>query len=151
MLCCGLWRVRAPEPHTLFKKGPIMAKFRGTSCIILLFCGVLLPKAVLTDDDLATRMRTISKDLDRQLQEMMASQAVKFTFYNTTGLPYNATTTFNPRGMGQLYNVTNMFIDIVQSKQAYPEGMFQDFYNLGFFRQSFKLMDTPCNPFFPQK
>ncbi|KOX71476.1 Prominin-like protein [Melipona quadrifasciata] len=26
--------------------------------------------------------------------------------------------------MGQLYNVTNMFIDFVQSKQAYPDGMF---------------------------
>ncbi|KOC69352.1 Prominin-like protein, partial [Habropoda laboriosa] len=28
------------------------------------------------------------------------------------------------KGMGQLYNVTNMFIDFVQGKQVYPEGMF---------------------------
>ncbi|XP_063981410.1 prominin-like protein isoform X2 [Diachasmimorpha longicaudata] len=91
--------------------------------VLLLFCGVILPDTVLSEDDFATRMRAVSKDLDRQLQEMMASQAVEFTSVNTTGLPYNATTKFNPKGMGQLYNVTNLFIDIVQSKQAYPEGM----------------------------
>ncbi|KAK2575115.1 hypothetical protein KPH14_008839 [Odynerus spinipes] len=68
-------------------------------------------------------MRVISEDLDRQLNDIMASQAVNYTTVNTTGLPYNATTRFNPKGMGQLYNVTNMFIDLVQSKQAYPEGM----------------------------
>lgn len=67
-------------------------------------------------------MRAIGEDVDRQLQDIMASQAINFTSINTTGLPYNATTKFNPKGMGQLYNVTNMFIDIIQSKQAYPEG-----------------------------
>ncbi|XP_043279042.1 prominin-like protein isoform X2 [Venturia canescens] len=73
--------------------------------------------------NLATRMRAISEDLDRQLQDVMASQAINFTMVNTTGLPYNATTKFNPKGMGQLYNVTNKFIDFVQSKQAIPEGI----------------------------
>lgn len=67
-------------------------------------------------------MRAISEDLDRQLNEIMASQALSYSTVNTVGLPYNATTKFNPKGMGQLYNVTNMFIDLVQSKQAYPEG-----------------------------
>lgn len=68
-------------------------------------------------------MRVISEDLDRQLNEIMASQAVTYSTVNTTALPYNATTKFNPKGMGQLYNVTNTFIDLIQSKQAYPEGM----------------------------
>jgi len=67
-------------------------------------------------------MRAISEDLDRQLNEIMASQALSYTTVNTVALPYNATTKFNPKGMGQLYNVTNMFIDLVQSKQAYPNG-----------------------------
>lgn len=67
-------------------------------------------------------MRAISEDLDRQLNEIMASQALTYSTINIAGLPYNATTKFNPKGMGQLYNVTNMFIDFVQSKQAYPEG-----------------------------
>jgi len=69
-------------------------------------------------------MRAISEDLDRQLNEIMASQALSYSTVNTVALPYNATTKFNPKGMGQLYNVTNTFIDLVQSKQAYPNGKF---------------------------
>ncbi|XP_024890755.1 prominin-like protein isoform X7 [Temnothorax curvispinosus] len=79
--------------------------------------------ALSEETSLTGRMRAISEDLDRQLNEIMASQALTYTTVNTVGLPYNATTKFNPKGMGQLYNVTNMFIDLVQSKQAYPEGM----------------------------
>ncbi|KAM0724542.1 Prominin-like protein [Formica fusca] len=75
------------------------------------------------ENSLTNRMRAISEDLDRQLNEIMASQALTYSTINIAGLPYNATTKFNPKGMGQLYNVTNMFIDMVQSKQAYPEGM----------------------------
>ncbi|XP_029672117.1 prominin-like protein isoform X6 [Formica exsecta] len=75
------------------------------------------------ENSLTNRMRAISEDLDRQLNEIMASQALTYSTINIAGLPYNATTKFNPKGMGQLYNVTNMFIDLVQSKQAYPEGM----------------------------
>ncbi|XP_050447197.1 prominin-like protein isoform X3 [Cataglyphis hispanica] len=75
------------------------------------------------ENSLTDRMRAISEDLDRQLNEIMASQALTYSTINIAGLPYNATTKFNPKGMGQLYNVTNMFIDFVQSKQAYPEGM----------------------------
>lgn len=77
---------------------------------------------VFSQESLTNRMRTISEDLDRQLNEIMASQALSYSTVNTAGLPYNATTKFNPKGMGQLYNVTNMFIDLVQSKQAYPAG-----------------------------
>ncbi|XP_071568502.1 prominin-like protein isoform X4 [Temnothorax nylanderi] len=79
--------------------------------------------ALSEETSLTGRMRAISEDLDRQLNEIMASQALTYTTVNTVGLPYNATTKFNPKGMGQLYNVTNVFIDLVQSKQAYPEGM----------------------------
>lgn len=77
---------------------------------------------VFCQESLTNRMRAISEDLDRQLNEIMASQALSYSTVNTAGLPYNATTKFNPKGMGQLYNVTNMFIDLVQSKQAYPAG-----------------------------
>lgn len=77
-----------------------------------------------TQENLATRMRTISEDLNRQLEEIMVSQALNYTSINTTGLPYNATTKFYSKGMGRLYNATNMFMDIIQSKQAYPEGLF---------------------------
>lgn len=83
---------------------------------------VLLWPALSEETSLTGRMRAISEDLDRQLNEIMASQALSYSTVNTVGLPYNATTKFNPKGMGQLYNVTNMFIDLVQSKQMYPEG-----------------------------
>ncbi|KYM75318.1 hypothetical protein ALC53_14289 [Atta colombica] len=83
---------------------------------------VLLWPVLSEETSLTGRMRAISEDLDRQLNEIMASQALSYSTVNTVGLPYNATTKFNPKGMGQLYNVTNIFIDLVQSKQAYPEG-----------------------------
>lgn len=90
----------------------------GTIVILIL----ITSQPSFSQESLANRMRVISEDLDRQLNDIMASQAVNYTTVNTTGLPYNATTKFNPKGMGQLYNVTNMFIDFIQSKQAYPEG-----------------------------
>jgi hypothetical protein len=64
----------------------------------------------------------MSERLARRLNETMALQTVAYSRPNETGPSYNASTRFNPRGMGQLYNVTNMFIDLVQHKQAYPEG-----------------------------
>ncbi|CAD6236954.1 GSCOCG00012490001-RA-CDS [Cotesia congregata] len=91
--------------------------------VVTIFAGLPEDDYELKANDLTTKMRAISKDLDQQLQNIMASQAVNFTSVNTTGLPYNATTKFNPKGMGQLYNVTNIFMNIIQSKQAYPAGM----------------------------
>ncbi|XP_034944559.1 prominin-like protein [Chelonus insularis] len=102
------------------------------SCVrLLIFCACMLSVLVssqllnsnLSSQGLATKMRDISEDLDYQLQNIMASQAVNFTTVNMTGLRYNASTKFNPKGMGQLYNVTNLFIDVIQSKQAYPDGL----------------------------
>ncbi|XP_044016661.1 prominin-like protein isoform X2 [Aphidius gifuensis] len=97
------------------------------SVILLISCIVQQPTTVsaqdTTQENLATRMRTISEDLNRQLEEIMVSQALNYTSINATGLPYNATTKFYSKGMGRLYNATNMFMDIIQSKQAYPEGL----------------------------
>ncbi|XP_043503328.1 prominin-like protein isoform X2 [Polistes fuscatus] len=103
----------APYHHPLFRV--------AISTLVILI--LISSQPAFSQESLANRMRVISEDLDRQLNDIMASQAVNYTTVNTTGLPYNATTKFNPKGMGQLYNVTNMFIDVVQSKQAYPEGM----------------------------
>ncbi|XP_043469571.1 prominin-like protein isoform X3 [Leptopilina heterotoma] len=90
------------------------------SVLIVLF---LCINANVCQENLATRMRVISEDLDQQLNEMMDSQAVTYSTVNITGLPYNASTKFYPIGMVQLYNITNMFINFVQKKQAYPEGL----------------------------
>ncbi|RLU21443.1 hypothetical protein DMN91_005816 [Ooceraea biroi] len=97
---------------------PVLLVHVCLASLVLVWCPVSCQESGLTN-----RMRAISEDLDRQLNEIMASQALSYSTVNTVGLPYNATTKFNPKGMGQLYNVTNMFIDLVQSKQAYPNGM----------------------------
>ncbi|XP_076381467.1 prominin-1-A isoform X8 [Megalopta genalis] len=104
---------------------PSAVVHHGLLPIILLLglLGVLVPRPANGQETLTNRMRVISEDLDRQLKGIMATEVYNYTTVNTTGLPYNATTKFNPKGMGQLYNVTNTFIDFVQSKQAYPEGM----------------------------
>ncbi|XP_023289033.1 prominin-like protein [Orussus abietinus] len=86
-------------------------------------CLVLTARPMAGQESLTARMRVISEDLDRQLNEIMTSRAVSYSTVRTTGLPYNASTRFNPKGMGNLYNVTNAFIDFIQSKQAYPEGI----------------------------
>ncbi|XP_051163555.1 prominin-like protein isoform X2 [Leptopilina boulardi] len=93
-----------------------------------LFIGILTVFSLcinltICQENFATRMRVISEDLDQQLHEMMDSQAVTYSSVNITGLPYNASTKFYPTGMVQLYNMTNMFINFVQKKQAYPEGL----------------------------
>lgn len=93
---------------------------------ILCLLSVLVPHPVTCQETLTNWMLVISKDLDRQLNEIMALQALDYTTMNTSGVPYKATTDFDAKGMGQLYNVTNTFIDFVQSKQAYPQGKSRD-------------------------
>ncbi|XP_043250359.1 prominin-like protein isoform X4 [Colletes gigas] len=93
----------------------------GFAILCLLF--VLVPRPVTCQETLTNRMRVISDDLDRQLNGIMASQALNYSVVDTSAVDYKASTKFYPKGMGQLYNVTNAFIDFVQSKQAYPEGM----------------------------
>ena len=79
---------------------------------------------------LTDRMRRISKNLDVQLNRMMSEHAIKYTYVNTTRLPFNASAKFHPKGMGELYNFTNIFIDLIFSKQLYPEGKVFIYYNM---------------------
>ncbi|XP_001122309.4 prominin-like protein isoform X5 [Apis mellifera] len=136
-------RFRVPPKRTEASVRSDASRASVAAMIFVLFCGfrpnavvhygfavlgllsvLLVSCPVNCQETLTNRMRVISEDLDRQLNGIMASQGLNYTTINTTGLPYNATTKFNPKGMGQLYNVTNTFIDWVQTKQAYPEGMF---------------------------
>ncbi|XP_076182936.1 prominin-1-A isoform X1 [Ptiloglossa arizonensis] len=103
---------------------------------ILCLLSVLVPHPVTCQETLTNWMLVISKDLDRQLNEIMALQALDYTTMNTSGVPYKATTDFDAKGMGQLYNVTNTFIDFVQSKQAYPQGMITVEDGIPYFRYS---------------
>lgn len=99
--------------------------FRGLNRILKTVIIINVIASTIADNSqetFANKMRVINEDLDRQLNEIMASEGRNYSTINTTGIPYAASTYFNPKGMGQLYNVTNMFIDLIQSKQAYPEG-----------------------------
>lgn len=137
-------RFRVPPKRTEASVRSDASRASVAAMIFVLFCGfrpnavvhygfavlgllsvLLVSCPVNCQETLTNRMRVISEDLDRQLNGIMASQGLNYTTINTTGLPYNATTKFNPKGMGQLYNVTNTFIDWVQTKQAYPEGKWQ--------------------------
>ncbi|KZC13741.1 Prominin-1-A [Dufourea novaeangliae] len=106
------------------RDGRLVAVVHHGFAILCLLYVLVSPRPISCQETLTNRMRVISEDLDRQLNGIVTSQAINYAKVNTFGLPYNATTKFDPKGMGQLYNVTNMFMDFVQSKQAYPEGMF---------------------------
>uniref|UniRef100_A0ABD2W8M8 Prominin-like protein n=1 Tax=Trichogramma kaykai TaxID=54128 RepID=A0ABD2W8M8_9HYME len=74
-------------------------------------------KATTIGDDLGERLR-------RKLDESAGLKSLVYTGFNSTSsLAYNASTDFDPMGMGQLYNVTNAFIDFLHPKQAFPEGL----------------------------
>ncbi|KAJ8664264.1 hypothetical protein QAD02_005926 [Eretmocerus hayati] len=61
--------------------------------------------------------------LRKKLNETLGTQPVRYTPVNSTApLPYNASTAFNPKGMRQLFNITNKVINFVIDRQAYPRG-----------------------------
>ncbi|XP_014215519.1 prominin-like protein isoform X2 [Copidosoma floridanum] len=71
----------------------------------------------------ATTTELGQRQLERRLNETIGAQPINYTVVNNTGVAYRSNTKYHHKGMKQLYNITNMFIDFVQDKQAYPEGM----------------------------
>lgn len=67
------------------------------------------------------KMMGISENLEKALSDVLETSDIKYTEPNTN-VTYVSTTEFYPKGMQHLYNLTTMFIDIIQKKQAYPEG-----------------------------
>lgn len=100
----------------------------GLLVVALLFAALPFCSSALSKRGLAGRMHDISQDLDRQLYDVMARHEVRYSSVNTSALPYNATTRFNPIGMRQLYNATTIFVNFVQGKQAFPEGELSFFF-----------------------
>nr|CAD7449014.1 unnamed protein product [Timema bartmani] len=58
----------------------------------------------------------------RNLGDALRSNVLDSVNYSEpeVDLTYLSTTTFNARGMGTLYNVTNVFLDLIVNEQAYP-------------------------------
>ncbi|XP_063234442.1 prominin-1-A isoform X3 [Bacillus rossius redtenbacheri] len=59
----------------------------------------------------------------RNLGDALRSSMLRPVNYSEPRLDagYRAAATFNPRGMGTLYNVTNVFIDLVVREQTFPD------------------------------
>lgn len=69
------------------------------------------------------KMMGISEELEKALLHVLEATDLNYTEPDTNAT-YISSTVFNPMGMGHLYNVTNAFVDLIQKKQAYPEGAF---------------------------
>ncbi|XP_063917747.1 prominin-like protein isoform X2 [Zophobas morio] len=87
----------------------------------LVAAGILCVAVELSSGSFATRINKISENLDRALSEVMDDKRPEFTNL-TDNATYVSDTYFNPKGMAGLYNFTNAFIDVVFSKNLYPEG-----------------------------
>lgn len=89
-----------------------------------------------------TKMMGISENLGRALKNVVENADINYTEPNLN-VTYVSSTDFNPMGMAHLYNLTNNFVDLVQKKQAYPEGMFR-FCLSSVARQSLRSVAEQC-------
>ncbi|XP_077293915.1 prominin-1-A-like [Arctopsyche grandis] len=70
------------------------------------------------------KMMGISENLGKALQYVVEKADINYTEPNLN-VTYVSSTHFKPMGMAHLYNLTNCFVDLIQKKQAYPEGLLE--------------------------
>jgi hypothetical protein len=63
----------------------------------------------------------VVRHVEEAIRKEMMIEPVRYSDPNLT-MPYHASPQFNARGMGNLYKVTNFFMDIIQREDPYPEG-----------------------------
>jgi hypothetical protein len=61
------------------------------------------------------------------LKNIMPFEPVHYSQANVSKA-YKVTTKFNPKGMGHLYLVTNLFMDYLQKGDPLPKGKFQYYF-----------------------
>ncbi|KAI4455960.1 prominin prom protein [Holotrichia oblita] len=89
---------------------------------LLVTCVVLFAGVKLADGSFIRNINRISETLDRALFNVLEElQGPDYTAINVSAT-YYASTKFNPEGMAILYNLTNIFMDVLVNKDAYPEG-----------------------------
>lgn len=76
----------------------------------------------MADINFTTRIKGISADLGRALKEVM-NMTIEYSplEHNVT---YISNVEYNPTGMAGLYNVTHIFMDLIQPKEIFPKGEF---------------------------
>jgi prominin 1 len=91
----------------------------GRSGVILVLWVLVMVQCVRTED--RSGVRGAMRQAEDAFRREMVIEPVRYSDPNLT-LTYRATTEFNARGMGNLYKVTNFFMDIIQRADPYPEG-----------------------------
>ncbi|GJQ76516.1 hypothetical protein Trydic_g12028, partial [Trypoxylus dichotomus] len=98
-------------------------RFRNNLVSLLVTCAVLFAGVKLADGSFIRNINTISETLDRALYNVLEElQGPDYTPVNVSAT-YYASTRFNPEGMAILYNLTNVFLDVLIDKDVYPEGL----------------------------
>lgn len=88
----------------------------------ILLCLLGLVSVCCVGDVGGSWWKKFGQDLRSGLSEVLDPVAVDY-YKAVIDVKYNATTIFNMRGMGPLYNSTTAIIDTIAKKDAYPEGI----------------------------
>lgn len=78
---------------------------------------------VAADVTFTTRIKHISTDLGKALNRILEYDDIEYTNF-TENTHYLSKIEFNPKGMAGLYNMTHIFMDLIQSKELLPKGWF---------------------------
>lgn len=88
----------------------------------LVTCSVLLLTIALADGNFTKRINEISRSLDKAIVEMLELEKTNYTEFDSN-VSYHSSTHFNPKGMGGLYNITGLFMNLLMPQdKLYPEG-----------------------------
>lgn len=98
----------------------------------------------LASSNFTARINKISADLHKALGVALEHDGPNYTdlYENVT---YHSVDLFNPKGMSGLYNITNMFMNVLISKEIYPEGFIKvvnGHLELGSFQEQWQTLLT---------
>lgn len=88
---------------------------------LVLTCCFLAVAVNISDGNFTQRISNISKKLDSSLRAVFQLEQTNYTEWKDTAV-YESRASFNARGMGGLYNITNLFMKLVLPQETYPEG-----------------------------
>lgn len=84
-------------------------------------CFVLFLAFSFANSNFTSRVNKISDDLHKALGAVLELDGPNYTDIYEKRV-YHSDPKFNPKGMGGLYNITTMFMNLIISQQIYPEG-----------------------------
>lgn len=88
---------------------------------LIITISVLFIALQLTDGTYVNKISRMSENVDKALSKIMDQEAPDYKPLETNS-EYFSDTTFNPRGMAGLYNLTKTFMDLVLPENFLPSG-----------------------------